>query len=93
MRYINLAAVLYKYQEKLMTKCHGQQIIPYFSVQVIGMKDLPADKEQNNSTKFRIFFVLADFDDRLWFSLVDFATVYSAEDVRFTFKDGTEIKA
>jgi hypothetical protein len=57
------------------------------------MKDLPADKEQNNSTKFRIIFALADFDDQLWFSLVDFATVFSSEDVRFTYKDGTEIKA
>lgn len=41
---------------------------------------------------FRIIFVPADFDDRLWFSLMDFATVYSAEDVRFTFKDNTELK-
>ena len=35
---------------------------------------------------------LAAFDERLWFSLVDHVTVYSAEDVRFTFKDGTEIQ-
>jgi hypothetical protein len=26
-------------------------------------------------------------------TLVDYATVYGAEDVRFTFKDGTEIRA
>ena len=38
-------------------------------------------------------YILADFDDRLWFSLVDYATVYGAEYVRFTFKDGTEIRA
>jgi hypothetical protein len=37
--------------------------------------------------------LLTAFDERLWFSLVDFATVYSADDVRFTFKDGTEVKA
>jgi len=37
--------------------------------------------------------LIADFDDRLWFSLLDYATVYCAEDVRFTFKDGTEIRA
>jgi len=30
---------------------------------------------------------------RLWFSLVDFATVYSEDDVRFTFKNGLELQA
>lgn len=37
--------------------------------------------------------LLSEFDGRLWFSLVDFATVYGEDDVRFTFKDGTEITA
>jgi hypothetical protein len=37
--------------------------------------------------------LIADFDDRLWYSLVDFATVYSENDVRFTFKNGVEIQA
>ena len=37
--------------------------------------------------------IVAEFDERLWFSLVDFATVYSETDVRFTFKNCTEIKA
>jgi site-specific DNA recombinase len=36
--------------------------------------------------------LITDFDERLWYSLVDFVTVYSENDVRFTFKDGTEIK-
>ena len=36
--------------------------------------------------------LITEFDERLWFSLVDFGTVYTAEDVRFTFKDGTEIQ-
>ncbi len=35
-------------------------------------------------TKFKV-------DD--WYSLVDYATVYSREDIRFTFKNGMEIKA
>lgn len=35
---------------------------------------------------------LTAFDERLWYSLVDHITVYSAENVRFTFKDGTEIQ-
>lgn len=33
------------------------------------------------------------FDARLWGSLVDFITVYSKDDIRVTFKDGTEIRA
>ena len=37
--------------------------------------------------------LLTEFDERLWFSLVDFATVYGEDDVRLTFKDGTEITA
>ncbi|MCL2286279.1 MAG: zinc ribbon domain-containing protein, partial [Firmicutes bacterium] len=37
--------------------------------------------------------LLTEFDERLWFSLVDFATVYGEDDVRFIFKDGTEITA
>lgn len=36
--------------------------------------------------------LIADFDEDLWYSLVDFVTVFNKEDVRFTFKDGTEIK-
>ena len=30
--------------------------------------------------------------EKLWYSLVDHVTVYSISDVRFTFKDGTEIQ-
>jgi hypothetical protein len=37
--------------------------------------------------------LLAEFDERFRNTLVDFATVYSENDVRFTFKDGTEIKS
>jgi len=36
--------------------------------------------------------LVAEFDERLWFSLVDFATVYSEDDVRFTFKNGLELQ-
>lgn len=36
---------------------------------------------------------IQEFDVRLWSSLVDFITVYSKDDIRVTFKDGTEIKA
>ncbi|NLE26929.1 MAG: hypothetical protein GX625_16620 [Clostridiaceae bacterium] len=37
--------------------------------------------------------LLTEFDEKLWCSLVDYATVYDKGDVRFTFKDGSEIKA
>ena len=37
--------------------------------------------------------LVAEFDERLWFTLVDFATVYSENDVRFTFKKGLELQA
>ena len=36
--------------------------------------------------------VATEFDENLWYSLIDFATVFNKEDIRFTFKDGTEIK-
>lgn len=36
--------------------------------------------------------LIKTFDARLWCSLVDFITVYSKEDIRVAFKDGTEIK-
>lgn len=33
------------------------------------------------------------FDEGAWHPLVDYVTVYSKDDVRFTFKNGIEIKA
>jgi hypothetical protein len=42
-------------------------------------------RKQNN--------LLTEFDEKLWCSLVDYATVYDKDDVRFTFKDGKEIQA
>lgn len=35
--------------------------------------------------------LLTEFDEMLWCSLVDYATVYDKDDVRFTYKDGTVI--
>jgi chromosome segregation ATPase len=37
--------------------------------------------------------LITEFDDGLWHGLMDYATVYNYKDVRFTFKDGTEINA
>jgi site-specific DNA recombinase len=36
--------------------------------------------------------LITEFDTSLWGSLLDHATVYSKEDMSYTFKDGTEIK-
>lgn len=36
---------------------------------------------------------LTEFTLESWNSMVDYATVYSADDIRFTFKNGQEIKA
>ena len=36
---------------------------------------------------------LTEFNEDDWYSLVDYATVYSRENIRFTFKNGMEIKA
>lgn len=33
-----------------------------------------------------------EFTDDLWYSMVDFVTIYSKDDIRFTFQNGTEIK-
>lgn len=37
--------------------------------------------------------MVTEFDPMIWVSLVDFVTVYSKDDVRIAFKDGTEIQA
>jgi len=34
-----------------------------------------------------------NFDEAAWYAMVDFMTVYGKDDVRFTFKNGMEIKA
>ena len=36
--------------------------------------------------------VISEFDCNLWTVLVDYVTVYNKEDIRVTFKDGTEIR-
>ena len=37
--------------------------------------------------------LICNFDPLLWHSLVDYVTVCSKDEVRFTFKNGTEIQA
>lgn len=36
--------------------------------------------------------LITEFDEDLWYSMVEYVTVFNKEDIRFTFKDGTEIK-
>ncbi len=36
--------------------------------------------------------LVVGFDEDLRYSLIEYVTVFGKEDVRFTFKDGTEIK-
>ena len=36
--------------------------------------------------------LVIEFDEDLWYSLIEYVTVFSKEDIRFTFKNGTEIK-
>ena len=36
--------------------------------------------------------LISEFDPFLWNSLVDYVTVFEEDNVRFTFKDGTEIQ-
>ena len=40
-------------------------------------------KKQKNSVTI--------FTDDMWLSLLDYATVYDKDDIRFTFRNGTEI--
>jgi len=35
---------------------------------------------------------ITEFTDELWYSMIDCVTVYTKDDIRFTFKNGTEIK-
>ena len=37
--------------------------------------------------------LITEFDPSLWGALLDHATIYGKDDIRFTFKDGTEINA
>ena len=36
--------------------------------------------------------LVTEFDEDLWYSLIEYVTVFDREDIRVTFKDGTEIK-
>ena len=54
---------------------------------------VPDDQMDSFIKELRNQDLIKEFDARLWGSLVDFITVYSKDDIRVTFKDGTEIRA
>lgn len=35
---------------------------------------------------------VTEFHEDMWYMLLDYVTVYDKEDIRFTFKDGTDIR-
>jgi len=37
--------------------------------------------------------ILTEFDETLWLAVVDNITIYSADNIQFTYRDGTVIKA
>lgn len=50
------------------------------------MESFLADLSKRNT-------LLTEFEPEAWYSLVDYVTVYGAEDIRITFKNGKEIRA
>ena len=82
-RYDGLAKQLDNVQERLDEVCHT-------------IMEKQAQKE-----KIELFLeglqkqeeLVTEFDEDLWYSLIEYVTVFDKEDIRFTFKDGTEIKA
>ncbi|MCO5387761.1 MAG: hypothetical protein NHB14_20540 [Desulfosporosinus sp.] len=37
--------------------------------------------------------IIEEFDESLWYAVIDKVTIYSSEDIQFTFRDGTVVKA
>ena len=48
---------------------------------------------QNTVQELRSREPLTEFRETDWLAMVDYITVHSKDDIRVTFKDGTEIKA
>lgn len=57
-------------------------------------------KKQAHREKIELFLdglqkqkeLVAEFNEDLWYSLIEYVAVFEKEDIRFNFKDGTEIK-
>ena len=68
----------------------------YSSYAAQGMAERQAKREKIGrfvSALEKLDGPLTEFNEDDWYSLVEYATVYSSEDIRFTFKNGMEIKA
>ena len=63
------------------------------------VKGVISDKEMRQATieafldELKRLDGISEFQPALWYGLADYMTVYSKDDVRVRFKDGTEIKA
>ena len=62
------------------------------------VKEVISDKQTRQATieafldELKRLDGVSEFQPALWYGLADYMTVYSKDDVRVTFKDGTEIK-
>ncbi|MDO4305162.1 MAG: hypothetical protein Q4D94_14760, partial [Bacillota bacterium] len=60
----------------------------------------PSEEEQLRQKRIETYLsgmkehdcIVTKFDEEQWYSLVDHVTVFHREDIRFTFRDGTEIR-
>lgn len=66
--------------------------IDYIKQQIADKTSARTAASQFIGTLKKMDGLITEFDLSLWGSLLDHATVYSKEDIRYTFKDGTEIK-
>lgn len=57
------------------------------------MKSAKATAQQFITTLRSLDNPISEFDPELWGTLLDHATVYADDDIRFTFRNGVEIKA
>ena len=71
---------------------HGQFIIQVGKA-AVRVKTILIEYESFLKTFKQLPDSLEEFNIDGWNSLVEYATVYSADDIRFTFKNGQEIKA
>lgn len=47
---------------------------------------------RNLKNSAKVDMIISEFDEELWHAVIDKVTVYSEEDVKFTFRDGTVVK-
>lgn len=70
---------------RMLAPCPWGSGLLFFAARWGTVERFLADLEQQEEMP-------AEFRERLWMNLVDHVTVFGKDDVRFTFKDGTEIR-